>query len=442
MKIVRGLGIVLSVLALAFVTIFNINEMMYRNSGNRIDIYGYKLMTIDNKYDYYLVKNTKINDIILYDNISYRVNSTDLSTDYVKGKKDNCLKLSKSSTIVCSNNLEGKVVMKVSGAREMLFANKGSVIIIVICVVLLLLVFFWKPKDKKKDNKKEVKDTKKPNNVVEISTEPFNKKEKVKEEEYIKEEEKPMMNVNSSTDQTVVIDTTPFKEEIKEEVQLPQEVPVENNVSEVDKFHINNNLDNQNIVDNQNTVVDTTQFEVNNDSTPLENINMEEYVPSDMIVVPAPKPSYEAEDVIIVPYSAPSNEEAEDVIVVPMKKDVEDDSLNDIIVVPYDKAMEKKEEPVKEEDYSQYSDIISVPVTYSRDKYEEFDEVIRVPIFRDEKDDYFDKPVTNDIFNDADINSSVEINLDDIRVDSSNETIKVTPIYSSEKEFNSDVEIL
>lgn len=441
MKIIRGLGIVLSVLALAFITLFNINEMMYRKSGNHVDIYGYKLMTIDNKYDYYLVKNSKINDIILYDNISYRVNSTDLSTDFVKGKKDNCLKLSKSSTVVCSNNLEGKVVMKVSGARDMLFANKGSVIIIVICVILLLLVFFWKPKDKKKDNKKEeIKDKKKPDNVVEISTEPFNKEE-VKEEEFIKEEEKPMMNVNSSTDQTVVIDTTPFKEEIKEEVQLPQEVPVDNNVAEVDKFKINNNLDYQNIVDNQNTVVDTTQFEVNNDSTPIENINMEEYVPSDMIVVPAPKPSYEAEDVIIVPYSAPSNEEAEDVIDVPMKKE-EDDSLNDIIVVPYDKAMEKKE-PVKEkEDYSQYSDVISVPITYSRDKYEEFDDVIRVPIFRDEKDDYFDKPVTNDIFNETDINSSVEININDIRVDSSNETIKVTPIYSSDREFNSDVEIL
>lgn len=442
MKIVRGLGIVLSVLALAFVTIFNINEMMYRNSGNRIDIYGYKLMTIDNKYDYYLVKNVTVDDVILYDNVSFRVNSTDLSTDKVKGKKNGCLKLTNDSTVVCNDDLEGKVVMKVSGARDLLLANKGSIIVLVVCIILLVIVFLWKPKDKK-DVKIETKPKeKKEDSVVEIKTEPFEREKEVpKELENIPQEE-------PHKDPTVVIDTTPFREEIKEDVELPQPEEVNNDVKEVESYNVNANLPEQNNVQVPSDFM--SRFERINENGPVEKVNVdqfaESYVPEEAISVPN---KFEVTEEV-APYIGPSNEELEDVIVVPLRKQPEDDSLNDIIVVPYDKAMENRQaevtnvfennEPV--DDYSQYSEVITVPLTYSTDRYDEYAEVIKVPVFRDKEDDYFETNVNNDIFGDTNINNSVEININDIKVDSTSEKVQVTPIYSSDVGLNDDVEIL
>ena len=67
MKIVRGLGIILCILTLAFVVLFNVNNVVYKTSNKYIDLFGYKLMTIDNKYDYYLVKNVDVNEISAYD---------------------------------------------------------------------------------------------------------------------------------------------------------------------------------------------------------------------------------------------------------------------------------------------------------------------------------------------------------------------------------------
>ena len=427
MKIIRGVGIFITVLLLVLIVLFNVNNVVYKTNKQYINFFGYKLMTIDNKYDYYLVKNVKVDDVILYDNISFRVNSTDLSTDKVKGKMNDCLKLANSSTVVCNDDLEGKVVMKVSGARDFLLVNKGSLIVLVLCIILLILVFLWKPKYKKEKVIEKPKE-KKEDSVIEINTEPFQREEHPVEE-----------TPENNNDQTVIIDTSPFKEEVKEDIEVPINTEdINREVSEVESFNVNTNLPEQNNIEvPKNDFVN--KFEMAMDTPPVENYEVEDnYVPEDVIVVPHAVPV----EVETNQFTAPTNEELEDVIVVPLRKE-EDESLNDIIVVPYDKVMEKKqeEEPV-EKDYSEYSDVITVPLTYSSDRYDEYAEVIKVPLFRDEKDDFFDTNVSNDIFSDANINRSVEIDLSDIKVDSTSEKVQVTPIYSSDVDLNEDVEVL
>ncbi len=495
MKIVRGLGIFLCVLVIAFIVLFNINNVMYRTSNEHINIFGYKLMTIDNKYDYYLVKDVSINDVILYDNVSFRVNSTDLSTDSVKGRVNDCLKLAKSSTVVCSDNLEGKVIMKVNGARDFLFANKGSIIALIACIILLILVFLWKPEKKKQEvPASKPKEEEKP--VVpakEQSVTPVQAPAPVAETPPVAPvaSAAPVVPTQPNPVQPAAVAVTeaPVREEIKKDVELPVETEVNNDtVTEVDKFNVNNNLDNQSFVTPPVTIggqpvvdipLDVDQFEVKNDTPAVENVDVNKFEIQEENKEP---------DVAVAPYTAPSNEEFEQAIREPSSENKEvDDSLNDVIVVPYDKVMEmrqkKAEENVQteEEQSTKDEEVVKVPVSYSSDRYDEFNEVIKVPIQKHREyynaitvpynkyEEYnsairvpfekyeefnkitnnekieqsiFDTPIEHDIFSDANINTSVEIDLDDVEVEEHSNKIKVTPIYSRSIEFDDDVEIL
>ena len=466
MKIVRGLGIFLCVLVIAFIVLFNINNVMYRTSNEHINIFGYKLMTIDNKYDYYLVKDVNINDVILYDNVSFRINSTDLSTDSVKGRVNDCLKLAKSSTVVCSENLEGKVVMKVNGARDFLFANKGSIIALVACIILLILVFLWKPDKKKEKVPAKLKEAvEKPTAPEKVATVEAPQTPATVEAPAAPTE--PFQPAQFEPAE-VTIAETPVKEEIKQDVELPVEAEVKNDtVVEVDKFNVNNNLENQNFVSPPMSIggqpvvdipLDVDQFEVKTDTPTVENVDVNQFEVNEERNEP---------DVVVAPYTAPSNEDMEEVIVVPLKRETVDDSLNDVISIPYDKVMEfrqkeKEQEevirvPISKIDYDE-EEVIRVPLTYSSDRYDEFEEVIRVPITKvtntddyadvirvplvKKEDSYFDTAIENDIFGDANINTSVEINLDDVEVEEHSNKVKVTPIYSKSADYDDEVEIL
>ena len=450
MKIIRGIGIGICVLALAFILLFNVNNVMYKTNNERINVFGYKMMTIDNKYDYYLVKETKINDIILYDNVSYRIDDDLYSSDSVKGKINDCLKLKKDDTVVCENNLEGKVVMKISDARDLLLVNKGSIIVLVICVILLIFVFVWKPKKKennlKIDNKKE-KDVKE-DNVLEVSTEPFDKKEdnNVEKEPTVivdtspfKERDIPLNNENiventtineemPSNEETVIVDTNPVKEEIKEDVELPNVLEKEE-VKEEEKYKVDNTLGLQeNIIDPSNiTPFDTT--EINNDLDERmvnnEDLNEVDHVEK---------------------YEAITNEEVKEEPIVE-EKEVEEES--NIIDKPEINIFDNNSEVISpignvetnifensEEISDNQGELVEVDpgetvetVNYSNNENSVVDKII-VPVFSsEEKED------------NANINNSVEIKLDDIEVENSDK-IKVTPIYSSEQDFNEDVEVL
>ncbi len=469
MKIVRGLGIFLCVLVIAFIVLFNINNVMYRTSNEHINLFGYKLMTIDNKYDYYLVKDVNINDVILYDNVSFRVNSTDLSTDSVKGRVNDCLKLAKSSTVVCSENLEGKVVMKVNGARDFLFANKGSIIALVACIILLIVVFLWKPDKKKEKVPAKLKEAiEKP--VAPAETAPVEAPQAPAPVAPVEAPAAPAESFQPAPFEPaeVTIAEAPVKEEIKQDVELPAETEVKNDtVVEVDKFNVNNNLENQNFVSPPMSIggqpvvdipLDVDQFEVKADTPTVENVDVNQFEVNEERNEP---------DVVVAPYTAPSNEDMEEVIVVPLKRETSDDSLNDVISIPYDKVMEfrqkeKEEEvirvPVSKIDYEE-EEVIRVPLTYSSDRYDEFEEVIRVPITKPsdlsddyadvirvplgkKEDSYFDNAIENDIFSDANINTSVEINLEDVEVEEHSNKVKVTPIYSKSIDYDDEVEIL
>lgn len=451
MKILRGIGIFICVLVITFIMLFNINNVVYRTNNQRINFFGYKLMTIENKYDYYLVKDVSIDDVILYDNVSFRVNSTDYSRDAVKGKVNGCLKLTNNSTVVCSDNLEGKVVMKVSGARDLLLVNKGAIIVLVFCIILLIFVFLWKPKDLKKtkaDNKEKDKKEKKENNVVEISTEPF--KEEKKEDSVVevntepfKEEVKEEEKVETpNEDQTVIIDTSPFREEIKTDVEVPQVEENQNNqVNEVNTFNVPNNLEMQNNIEMPqsmeipNEIPEPVNVEVpqaeevpTDGETPLvEGVPSElanEVVEFNEIEIPTEEqPNM---DVPVENVETPLEDKFEIEMTPPVENVnvvAEESTIpQNVVVVPYDKLKEMSGEQQLVDKYS---------------------EVDSEPIFKEEKNDYFNNNINNDIFGEANINNSVEIDLNEVEVDDSvSEKIKVTPIYSSNQGFNDDVEIL
>ncbi len=282
MKILRKIGIVICVIIMTFIVLFNVNEVMFKTENERINIFGYKLMNIDNKYDYYLVKETKVKDIILYDNVSFRVADSykDFNSGLVKGKINDCLKLKDNNTVVCDNNLEGKVVMKISGARNLLFVNKGSIIILVVCNILLILVFLWKPGKKKKKAVETVK-----------------AKEENAETSEIKEEFEKSEN---SDNQTIVIDTTPFDANRNEmisnnenqtvvvESTVPQEeVPVENNQTVVVEPPVQEEVP---IDANQTVVVEST---VPQEEAPMEEAVNEPVENNQTVVIESTMPQEE-----------------------------------------------------------------------------------------------------------------------------------------------------
>ena len=449
MKIIRGIGIGICVLALAFILLFNVNNVMYKTSNERINFFGYKLMTIDNKYDYYLVKETKINDVILYDNVSFRIDDDLYGSDSVKGKVNDCLKLKKNDTVVCENNLEGKVVMKISGARDLLLANKGSIIVIIICIILLILVFLWKPKKKednlKIENKKEKEDIK--YNVVEVDTEPFDKDENNNAEKDptvivdtspFKEgereipsndenvvEESPITE-KTSNEESIVIDTSPFKEEIKEDVELPKEEEKEE-VKEEESYKVDNTLGLQeNILGDSNiTPFDTTQinndlddrFVINEDLNKTEDTEKYEAVSNEEVVEePIIEDNNSAEEI---------NIEEKPVVNIFDNNSEVIDNVETNIFENSEELLDNQGELVEVDPGE-----ITEEVNYSNSENSVVDKIV-VPVFSNEE-----KEEEN-----VNINNSVEIKLDDIEVENSNK-IKVTPIYSSDQDFNEDVEVL
>ena len=451
MKIIRGIGIGICVLALAFILLFNVNNVMYKTNNERINVFGYKMMTIDNKYDYYLVKETKINDVILYDNVSYRIDDDLYSSDSVKGKINDCLKLKKDDTVVCENNLEGKVVMKISGARDLLLANKGSIIVIIICIILLILVFLWKPKKKddslKIDNKKE-KEVKK-DKVVEVNTEPFDKNENnnVEKEPTVivdtspfTERDIPSNNENivennpikeevPSNDESVIVDTSPLKEEIKEDVELPKEEErVE--VTEEENYKLDNTLGLQENIKDESSITPFDTTEINNgldermvnneDLNEIDNVEKYEAVPNEEVVEePLVEEKVETEE--------PNLEEKPVVNIF----DNNSETINPIDNIETNIFENSEEVPDNQGELVEVDPgEITEEVNYSNNENSVVDKIV-VPVFSSEE-----KEEEN-----VNINNSVEIELDDIEVENSDK-IKVTPIYSSEQDFNEDVEVL
>lgn len=467
MKIIRGIGIGICVLALAFILLFNVNNVMYKTNNERINVFGYKMMTIDNKYDYYLVKETKINDVILYDNVSYRIDDDLYSSDSVKGKINDCLKLKKDDTVVCENNLEGKVVMKISGARDLLLANKGSIIVIIICIILLILVFLWKPKKKednlKIDNKKE-KEVKK-DKVVEVNTEPFDKNENnnvekeptvivdtspfterdipsnnenIVENNPIKEEvpsnneiveNTPINEEIPSNNESVIVDTSPFKEEIKEDVELPKEEEKEE-IKEEENYKVDNTLGLQENIKDESSITPFDTTEINNDLdermvtnedlNEIDNVEKYEAVPNEEVVeeplveenVETEEPNLEEKPVVNI---FDNNSETINPI----------DNIETNIFENSEEISDNQGELVEVDPGE-----ITEEVNYSNNENSVVDKIV-VPVFSSEE-----KEEEN-----VNINNSVEIELDDIEVENSDK-IKVTPIYSSEQDFNEDVEVL
>lgn len=558
MKILRKIGIAICVIVMTFIVLFNVNEVMFKTENERINIFGYKLMNIDNKYDYYLVKETKVKDIILYDNVSFRVADSykDFNRGLVKGKINDCLKLKDNNTVVCDNNLEGKVVMKISGARNLLFVNKGSIIILIVCSILLILVFLWKPGKKKKKAVEDVK-TKEENNetseikeefeksensdnqTIIIDTTPFDSnrnemisnnennqtvvveptvtqeeipveekqtivveppvQEEVPMEETVNEpiennqtvvieptmpqeesvngqtivigpvvsseapmdnqeipmnnqfevsqEETPVienqvevsqMEVPVDTSQVIAIDPNPMKEEIKEEVPVPivKNEMINNDVQEFDNYNVNvNEIDLSKFSGDEVKPIEEAHFEFSNDVTenvsPFDNTEIEEdrmIQAGDLDDVAEPTESYQSEiheefmeEATPIVEAAPEISSVEPIETTPVVEPIKTTS----VVEPIEEKVQ--EEPVEvEENNMDFSNYI-------------FEKVQNTTVDNVTMSEEKESPNINNIFENK--GNTVEINVDEILEDKPKK-VKVTPIYSSNQDNDSDVEVL